>query len=163
VWSAQFTKLEIKLYSTYCSGVCEGRPDMKLRHSSGADDTWPLSAMLPASDLYKWHITPVTTEDTAVWFFICFFLGGGGAVWDRVSLYSPGCPGTHFVDQAGLELRNLPASASWVLGLYSSQLIIFVTMSPSRIEFIACYGTYDFIFYQYLAIANRGTRIKQAF
>jgi hypothetical protein len=21
---------------------------------------------------------------------------------DRVSLYSPGCPGTHFVDQAGL-------------------------------------------------------------
>jgi hypothetical protein len=32
-------------------------------------------------------------------------------------MYSPGCPGTHFVDQAGLELRNLPASASWVLGL----------------------------------------------
>jgi hypothetical protein len=37
--------------------------------------------------------------------------------WDRVSLCSPGCPGTHFVDQAGLELRNLPASASRVLGL----------------------------------------------
>jgi hypothetical protein len=36
---------------------------------------------------------------------------------DRVSLYRPGCPGTHFVDQAGLELRNLPASASLVLGL----------------------------------------------
>jgi hypothetical protein len=36
---------------------------------------------------------------------------------DRVSLYSPGCPGTHFVDQAGLELRNLPASASRVLGV----------------------------------------------
>jgi hypothetical protein len=34
---------------------------------------------------------------------------------DRVSLYSPGCPGTHSVDQAGLELRNLPASQ--VLGL----------------------------------------------
>jgi hypothetical protein len=32
-------------------------------------------------------------------------------------LCSPGCPGTHFVDQAGLELRNLPASASQVLGL----------------------------------------------
>jgi hypothetical protein len=33
-------------------------------------------------------------------------------------LYNPaGCPGTHFVDQAGLELRNLPASASQVLGL----------------------------------------------
>jgi hypothetical protein len=36
---------------------------------------------------------------------------------DRVSLCSPGCPGTHSVDQAGLELRNLPASASQVLGL----------------------------------------------
>jgi hypothetical protein len=36
---------------------------------------------------------------------------------DRVSLCSPGCPGTHFVDQADLELRNPPASASWVLGL----------------------------------------------
>jgi hypothetical protein len=36
---------------------------------------------------------------------------------DMVSLYSPGCPGTHFVDQAGLELRNPPAYASQVLGL----------------------------------------------
>jgi hypothetical protein len=36
---------------------------------------------------------------------------------DRVSMYSPGCPGTHSVDQAGLELRNPPASASQVLGL----------------------------------------------
>jgi hypothetical protein len=42
---------------------------------------------------------------------------------DRVSLCIPGCPGTHFVDQAGLELRNPPASASasasQVLGLKS--------------------------------------------
>jgi hypothetical protein len=29
---------------------------------------------------------------------------------------SPGCPRTHSVDQAGLELRNPPASASQVLG-----------------------------------------------
>jgi hypothetical protein len=36
---------------------------------------------------------------------------------DRVSLCSPGCPGTHSVDQASLELRNPPASASQVLGL----------------------------------------------
>jgi hypothetical protein len=36
---------------------------------------------------------------------------------DRVSLCSLGCPGTHFVDQAGLELSNPPASASQVLGL----------------------------------------------
>jgi hypothetical protein len=31
---------------------------------------------------------------------------------DRVSLCSPGCPGTRSVDQAGLELRNPPASAA---------------------------------------------------
>jgi hypothetical protein len=31
--------------------------------------------------------------------------------------FSPGCPGTHFVDQTGLELRNPPASASQVLAL----------------------------------------------
>jgi hypothetical protein len=46
--------------------------------------------------------------------FVCLFFNG---FRDRVSLYSSGCPGTHVVDQAGLELRNLPASASQVLGL----------------------------------------------
>jgi hypothetical protein len=45
-----------------------------------------------------------------IYLFIGFFQ-------DRVSLCSPGCPGTHSVDQAGLELRNLPASASQGLGL----------------------------------------------
>jgi hypothetical protein len=46
------------------------------------------------------------------WFLVLVF-------WffqDRVSLCSPGCPGTHFVEQSGLNLRNLPASASQVLG-----------------------------------------------
>jgi hypothetical protein len=36
---------------------------------------------------------------------------------DKVSLYSPGYLGTHSVDLAGFELRDLPASASEVLGL----------------------------------------------
>jgi hypothetical protein len=45
--------------------------------------------------------------------FFFFFL----VFRDRVSLCSSGCPGTHSVDQAGLELRNPPASASRVLGL----------------------------------------------
>ncbi|GAB1300745.1 Rab11 family-interacting protein 3 [Apodemus speciosus] len=40
---------------------------------------------------------------------------------NRVSLCSPGCPGTHFEDQADLKLRNPPASASQVLGLKPSQ------------------------------------------
>jgi hypothetical protein len=35
----------------------------------------------------------------------------------RVSLCSPSCTGTHFADQTGLDHRNLPASASRVLGL----------------------------------------------
>jgi hypothetical protein len=48
--------------------------------------------------------------------------GAGGAFFfflpqDRVSLCSPGCPGTHSVDQAGLELRNLPASAFGIKGV----------------------------------------------
>jgi hypothetical protein len=34
-----------------------------------------------------------------------------------VCLFFQDCPGTHSVDQAGLELRNLPASTSGVLGL----------------------------------------------
>jgi hypothetical protein len=56
-------------------------------------------------------------------FPIRFFFGGGGCFFcffffqDRVFLYSPGSPGTHSVDQAGLELRSPPASASQVLGL----------------------------------------------
>jgi hypothetical protein len=41
--------------------------------------------------------------------FVCF--------QDRVSLCSPGCPGTHFVDQAGFKFRDPPASASQGLGL----------------------------------------------
>jgi hypothetical protein len=50
--------------------------------------------------------------------FVCLF-GWFFGFWDRVSLYSPGWPGTHFVDQAGLELRNPPASASQLLAILS--------------------------------------------
>jgi hypothetical protein len=54
---------------------------------------------------------------SSLW-MVCLFVWLVGLVFqDRVSLYIPGCPGTHFVDQAGLELRNPPASVSLVLGL----------------------------------------------
>jgi hypothetical protein len=61
--------------------------------------------------------------------------------WDRVSLYSSGCPGTHFVDQAGLKLRNLPASASQVLGLKAcattpSSGIVYFCWKSQGIKFI---------------------------
>jgi hypothetical protein len=49
----------------------------------------------------------------SVCLFFCLFV----YFRDRVSLYSPGCPGTHFVDHVDLELRNPPASASQVLEL----------------------------------------------
>jgi hypothetical protein len=46
----------------------------------------------------------------SLWNLLLFFLETG-------FLCSPGCPGTHSVDQAGLELRTLPAAACQVLGL----------------------------------------------
>jgi hypothetical protein len=51
-----------------------------------------------------------------------------------ITLCSPGCPGTHSVDQAGLKLRNLPASASQVLGLKAclSILLKLVPVAPLR-------------------------------
>jgi hypothetical protein len=58
--------------------------------------------------------------------FFCFFV-----FQDRVSLCSPGCPGTHFIDQAGLELRNPSASTSQVLGLK-----VYATMPGSILIFI---------------------------
>jgi hypothetical protein len=57
-------------------------------------------------------------------FFVCLFVF---VFQDRVSLCSPGCPGTHFVDQAGLELRNPPASASQVLGLKA--VLVFLDLN----------------------------------
>jgi hypothetical protein len=50
-----------------------------------------------------------------VWFGLVWF----GLVWFGFSRLGVAlaCPGTHSVDQAGLELRNPPASASQVLGL----------------------------------------------
>ena len=54
-----------------------------------------------------------------------FFDFGFCSFQDRVSLCSPGCPGTHSVDPAGLELRNPPASASQVLGLKWATMLSF--------------------------------------
>jgi hypothetical protein len=51
-------------------------------------------------------------QGTGNFLFVCLF------VFSRQGFsYSSGCSGTHFVDQAGLELRNPPASASQALGL----------------------------------------------
>jgi hypothetical protein len=67
--------------------------------------------MLPPSSLY-WHCRHECRFTEGHLHTLCLFV-----FQDRVSLCSPSCPGTHSVDQAGLELRNPPASASQVLGL----------------------------------------------
>jgi hypothetical protein len=48
--------------------------------------------------------------------FVCLFGWLVGWFWFWF-LCVAGCPGTHSVDHAGLELRNAPASASQMLGL----------------------------------------------
>jgi hypothetical protein len=65
------------------------------------------------------------TTATLFLFLFCLFVCLFVLVFrDRVSLYSPGCPGTHSVDQAGLELRNPPASASQVLATLIKENIL---------------------------------------
>ena len=68
--------------------------------------------------------------------FVCLFL----VLFfpDRMSLCSSGCPGIHFVDKAGVKLRDLLASASQVLGLKAR-----VNTSWLRIHSLSC-GPKDF-------------------
>lgn len=62
-----------------------------------------------------------------VWLFSWVFLFCVGFLFfqDRVLLCGSGCPGTHNVDEAGLELTHLPASASQIL-----ELKVFTTYNP---------------------------------
>jgi hypothetical protein len=81
--------------------------------SAGISGVWPLHSLCCAADwtqglmLLGKHLTAKLYSPSLVIFFF----------WDKVSLYNLGCPGTHSVDQAGLKLRNPPASASQVLEL----------------------------------------------
>jgi hypothetical protein len=63
---------------------------------------------------YLAEVSILNEMDLFVYLYI-FIFGFFGFFRDRVLL--PGCPGNHSVDQAALELRNLPSSASQVLGL----------------------------------------------
>ena len=72
-------------------------------------------------------------------------------VWDRVSLYSSGCPRTHSVDQAGLELRNPPASPFQSAGItgvhhhrpackyFHLSVCIYLKMHPIFVRSHYCY------------------------
>jgi hypothetical protein len=91
LWNAHWSYTPI-LWNGVCVCVCVWSPNFKT---------------------INWKQMSNGTKTVALFCFVLFCF----VFRDRVSLYSPGCPGTHFVDQAGLELRNSPASASWVLGL----------------------------------------------
>ena len=70
------------------------------------------------SRIKKKKETRLITENCDFWVWCSKIKFDSGFFFlDMVSLYSFDCPGAHFVDQAGLELRNSPASASQVLGL----------------------------------------------
>ena len=70
------------------------------------------------------------------WFGLVWF----GFFQDRVSLCSLGCPGTHSVDQAGLELRDLPASLNIFL---NDSFLVFYALLLCLIlkEYFACFET----------------------
>ena len=75
------------------------------------------------------NFLPIPSLPCLIFLFLFLFIFIFWLFWDRVSLCSPGCPRTHFVDQADLKLRNPPASTSQVLGLKAcattAQLIFF--------------------------------------
>jgi hypothetical protein len=73
-----------------------------------------------------------------VFFLMVFFLGGGEFETGFLCI-ALGCPKTHFVDQAGLEIRNLPASASQVLGLKACTTMPgFMVFLKKLFTFILC-------------------------
>jgi hypothetical protein len=78
--------------------------------------TFPLKTIVILSSKFGFAVSSFSfnSRKTFNFFFFFFWISETGFL---VSLCSPGCPGTHSVDQAGLELRNPPASASPVLGL----------------------------------------------
>ena len=93
-----FGQKKKKNQKTFVLGLC---PEILSRSNKQ-------TKILPDLYIFMWLISICSI------FLFLFF-----SLWDRVSLCLPGCPGTYFVDQAVLELRNPPASASRVLGLKS--------------------------------------------
>jgi hypothetical protein len=105
----------VSLYSPGCPGThFVDQAGLELRNLLASFVLFPSlhspPELLPALSIFLLSFNKILLKLLFLFFCFCFYQ-------DRVSLYIPGCPGTHFVDQAGLELRNPPASASRVLGL----------------------------------------------
>jgi hypothetical protein len=103
------------LSSAGIKGMCHHRPAFFIVFNDHVIMVVKLYQGILESEIGNTH-THTYLHDLSFMNSVCvpFFLF---CFWDRVSLCIPGCPGIQFVDQAGLELRNLPASASQVLGL----------------------------------------------
>jgi hypothetical protein len=83
--------------------------------------------------LITWLATNWKTPPTFVDLLLslhCFFQ-------DRVSLYIPGCPETLYIDQAGLELKDLPTSASLSTGIKGLCHCTLLIPPTSRIQLSA--------------------------
>jgi hypothetical protein len=82
-------------------------------------------------------------------FLFCFVLFCFVLFLDKVSLYSPGCPGTHFVDKDGLELRNPTASSSRVMGLkvYATTTGLSRNFDGDCIESVDCFQQDSHFYY----------------
>ena len=85
--------------------------------------------------------------------FVCFvFLFFRG----RLSLYSPGCPGPPFVDQAGLKLRNLPASAFQVMGLNVCVNKVSILLLAQQTLYIICYAGHSLFVCLFVCFSRQG-------
>jgi hypothetical protein len=107
------TKAHIEIYGLDCFGFyCVTNANDSVDHTKCDLHIWWLITLWTTESCIYVHTYTHTHTHIYMCVCVCVYV-----FRDRVSLYIPGCPGTHFVDQAGLELRNLPASASQVLGL----------------------------------------------
>ena len=86
---------------------CHVETGNQTRRAVDALNSWAISPALP-------YVLPTTCF--VLFCFVCAFFWRSR---DRISLCIPACPGTHSVELAGFRLRDLPASASWELGIES--------------------------------------------
>ena len=98
------------------NGCGLGRPVFSqaftMQSSTTTGVQWTSQFILGVLEIREGLLLPDRETETQVYFFLFVCLFFFLFFRDRVSLCSPGCPGTHYADQAGLELRNPPASAS---------------------------------------------------
>ena len=110
------------------SRIGEIKGHWKRKNPRASDFFFPLTAnqeldalknktnLCPNSSERLLSSSPLFPSPPPVFIYIYFYLRWGEV--ETGFLCSPGCPGTHSVAQAGIKLRDLPASASasWVLG-----------------------------------------------